>query len=511
MRMPQRPVRSLAKAFVAAVGLIAGLVASAACQSLAVSGAGATTLAALPTWNPTGNLNTPRTGHTATLLPNGKVLVVAGSTEYPSAELYDTATGGWSATGSLHSALGYHTAALLQDGKVLVVGPGSAELYDITTGSWSAVAPIWQPTGATVTRLANGKVLMVGAYVDTSEAVTYSYAVAELYDPAAATWRPAGVPSWARSGHTATLLQNGNVLVVGGAVDEGGFDNVPSRAELYNPISDSWREVGADVFRAGHTATLLPNGKVLIAGGNNPQGVRLYDPATETFIGTGYLTAGRFAHTATLLPNGKVLIAAGLVPLEGGGPSHSTDLYDPDTGSWASSGNLNTGRWGHTATLLPNGRVLVAGGVDGSLTALNSAELYQGGTLPPEPIGPAFTGTWFDPAQSGHGLFVEVLSDERFLAWWFAFNPAGSEQAWFGGVGTYSGSTATITDVYQPTGGRWIPNFDPTKIVNNAWGSLTFTFTDCNHGKVEFASTSGYGAGSMNLTRLTQPAGLSCP
>jgi hypothetical protein len=126
-------------------------------------------------------------------------------------------------------------------------------------------------------------------------------------------------------------------------------------------------------------------------------------------------------------------------------------------------------------------------------------------------IGPGFTGSWFDPAQSGQGLMLEVLSDNRLLTFWFSFNPQGNQQAWFGGVGTYSGNTATITDVALPTGGRWIPNFDQNAIVLNPWGTLTFTFTDCNHGKVDFNSVSGYGAGSMNLLRLTQPAGLTCP
>jgi hypothetical protein len=126
-------------------------------------------------------------------------------------------------------------------------------------------------------------------------------------------------------------------------------------------------------------------------------------------------------------------------------------------------------------------------------------------------IGPAFTGSWFDPTQSGHGLMLEVLSDHRLLALWFSFNPEGNQQAWFGGVGTYSGNAATITDVALPTGGRWIPNFDQNAIVRNPWGTLTFTFSDCNHGKVDFSSVRGYGSGSMDLTRLTLPAGLTCP
>ncbi len=127
-------------------------------------------------------------------------------------------------------------------------------------------------------------------------------------------------------------------------------------------------------------------------------------------------------------------------------------------------------------------------------------------------IGPGFTGAWYDPAQSGHGLFLEVLQNNAVLAWWFTFNPAGTEQSWFGGVGTYSGNTAVITQVIQTTGGRWIPNFDPSKLVQIPWGTLTFTFTDCNSGRVDFNSpVPGYGVGSMNLTRLTLPAGLTCP
>jgi hypothetical protein len=131
-------------------------------------------------------------------------------------------------------------------------------------------------------------------------------------------------------------------------------------------------------------------------------------------------------------------------------------------------------------------------------------------SAPPFAIDSGITGAWYDPSQSGHGLFIEVLSDNRFYASWFAFNPAGTEQAWFTGVGTYSGNTASITAVAQPTGGRWIPNFEPSLIERKTWGTLTLTFIDCNHGTVDFNSVLGYGTGSMNLTRLTQPVGLTC-
>jgi hypothetical protein len=211
-----------------------------------------------------------------------------------------------------------------------------------------------------------------------------------------------------------------------------------------------------------------------------------------------------------LLRNGEVLVASGYTysPPGPGETIKSAERYDASVALWRDTSDLTTARLGHTATLLSDGRVLVVGGNNAGGN-LNSAELY--GPASPGRIGPGFTGAWYDPAQSGHGIFVQILSNQRFYAAWFAFNPAGTQQAWFTGVGTYSGNIATITAVEQPTAGRWIPNFDPGQLVRNAWGTLVFTFTDCDHGTVDFNSVLGYGTGSMNLTRLTQPAGLSCP
>jgi len=129
----------------------------------------------------------------------------------------------------------------------------------------------------------------------------------------------------------------------------------------------------------------------------------------------------------------------------------------------------------------------------------------------PVPITSAFTGAWYDPSQSGHGLFLEVLSDNRLLAYWFTFDPDG-QQAWFGGDGTIDNDLGIIA-VAMGAGGAWIPNFDPADYYLSPWGTLMFQFSDCDHGRVDFtgnASNSTFGYGHMDLTRLTHPAGLVC-
>ena len=482
-------------------------------------------------WIPTGNLNVARAGHTATLLTNGKVLVTGGwwISAIASAELYDPASGTWTLTGSMNNPRTGHTATLLPSGKVLVVGgdvsneppsfgrTSTAELYDPSTGTWTfAASLITQRCCHTATLLPNGRVLVAGGYGNTDSVKT-----AELYDPTTDTWSLTGNLIEARYWHTATLLQDGRVLVVRGS-DDGDLGSALSSAELYDPPSGTWtatQDSGAATVM--HTATLLPDGKVLVAGGLSiPHGEDLtvatssvFDPATGRWSAVGSLGVPRQGHTATLLPNGQVLVAGGgnmKKTFPGGfeyGHPIATEAFDSSSGTWTDTANLGASRASHTATLLQDGRVLIAGG--GESVAFATAELY--GNFPLDMIVPAFTGSWFDPAQSGHGILIEVLPGNRMLAAWFAFDPAGTQQSWFTGVGTYSGNAATISNVIRPSGGRWIPNFDSSHVVDNPWGTLKFTFTDCNHGKVEFASTSGYGTGSMNLTRLTQPAGLTCP
>jgi hypothetical protein len=325
----------------------------------------------------------------ATLLPNGTVLVTGGAWTGPpgNAELYDPASGTWAATGSLTTTFSPETAMLLPNGKVLVTGTtdlftgiASAELYDPASGTWTVTgSPSIGHGNSTATMLPNGKVLLAGGFYFTFFR-GYSGATAELYDPTSGTWISTGSLAAARHLHTATLLPSGKVLVAAGEYDDGSNVSYVKSAELYDPASGTWTSTGSvNTGRIAHTATMLPNGMVLAAGGDANGSAELYNPASETWTLTGNLATVRGRHTATLLPSHKVLVAGGI---GSGEYLMSAELYDVNSGTWTATGNLGAARFGHTATLLPNHKVLVAGGQYGS-EPLVSAELYTGPPTPP--------------------------------------------------------------------------------------------------------------------------------
>jgi hypothetical protein len=229
------------------------------------------------------------------------------------------------------------------------------------------------------TLLTNGCVLVVGGYANwLNKFLTNS----ELFNPATGTWSnagtlpPVGTYPNAHMAHTATLLTNGTVLVAGGM---DGF-NLFSQTELFSPASLSWAFTGGlNIPRAFHTATLLTNGMVLVAGGVDSTNAalasaELYDPASGTWAMTGVMTSTRKYHTAALLTNGMVLVTGGEDRF--GNMLGSAELFDPASGTWTATGTMTKTREYHTATLLTNGQVLVVGG-NGGLVASTNSELFN--------------------------------------------------------------------------------------------------------------------------------------
>jgi hypothetical protein len=353
----------------------------------------------------TGAMRATRTLHTATLLASGQVLLTGGTSNDGginySSELFTPTAGTFATTGALQVARYQHSATLLcelaalpcSNPKVLVVGGkttagavASAELYDPTAGTFTlTVGSLATPRyGHTATRLLSGKVLIAGGNTTSGTVDTGSVASAELFDPATGTFTATAAPmASARFFHTATLLPDGRVLISGGVV--AGGVHLDS-AEIFDPVSRTFSTIPSPmtVAREGHTATLLPGGKVLIAGGLDPSGAEIaaaeiYDPAAVapavSFTATGALVAPRWAHSAVLLPSGQVLIAGGSIYSLSLDLQHA-ELYDPASGVFAPTGGMQGARINQTLTSLgSSGKVLVAGG-DNSL-ALNTAELYQ--------------------------------------------------------------------------------------------------------------------------------------
>ena len=368
---------------VARIACIAALVL-ATTFSFAASGA----------WSPTGNMLSPRDGHTATLLTNGKVLAAGGTNNgvaLNSAELYNPATGTWASTGNMSVGRTLGRAVLLSNGSVLVVGgclndclsttTNSAEIYSPTAGTFTATGSMAQARAEFgITLLVNGQVLVAGGCtgydVNGCKAVTNK---AEIYDPAAGTWKATGAMRGSRHAMTATLLASGKVLVAGGAT--AALDAINS-TEIYDPTAKTWTLGGKMVTaRSDYTSITLATGKVMYMGGEDINGVstnksELYNPSTGKFTATGNMTATREEHTAVLLANGNVLMSGGnKKTLTQQTPLASAELYNPTSGTWTATGSMNHERAGHTSTVLTNGNVLNTGGSD-AVNELNSAELY---------------------------------------------------------------------------------------------------------------------------------------
>jgi hypothetical protein len=311
------------------------------------------------------------------------------------AELYDPGTGVFTPTGSMTTPRILHSATLLPNGKVLIAGSRTAEIYDPSTGAFTATGNMISDHEChQAILLNNGKVLMAGGSADGGLARTPP---AEPYDPATGTFSPTGRYAndnslWGYNtcqGAASALLANGRVLLVW---DEGG-------AEIYDPERDAFTRAGyttllhySDLLP---TATVLMNGRVLLAGGANPTGqappnssvvyagAELYDPSMGTFSRIGDMTTPRALNSATLLPDGTVLMAGTAVAYYFGEETRpSVELYDPARDAFMALPDMITSRCCHTATLLKDGRVLIAGG----RTPISLAELYNPDVLVPAPV-----------------------------------------------------------------------------------------------------------------------------
>ena len=421
------------------------------------------------TWTRVGDLAGARDSYSLTLLPNATVLAAGGSFGVATAELFNPGTGLWSATGGLTTARGEHSATLLPGGRVVAAGGSngsifnSTELYNYTSGTWAAGPPMtFARYRQSATMLADGRVLVAGGFngpaIATAELLDVdapswaaagnlnanrsessltllksgkalavggvSLDTAETYDPGSSSWTPtANNLSVQRWRHTATLLGDGTVLVAGSAQSSAAGRS----AELYDPGTDTWSATASmSTDRNWHTATLLPCGEVLVAGGQTAAGVVLasaerYNPKTRTWRPAASLITGRWRATATLLVDGRVLVTGGF----NGSVRASAELYDPNADTWtATTGNMTVARYHHDATLLPSGKVLIAGGL-----STPTAELFN-------PATGTFTGTGFPSATLDMGVTATLLPNGRVLA-----------------VGGALATTAST--IYDPGAGAW--------------------------------------------------------
>jgi hypothetical protein len=378
-----------------------------------------------------GHMVTPRTHHTSTTLPDGRVLVAGRG----SAELFDPATGNWQPGGQMLRFRYVHRATALQDGRVIVTGGRTsaeqfamAEVFDPATATWSPAGSMSvRRSDHTATLLPDGRVLVAGGRLLAQNGdVAVTYASAEIFDPSTGTWSATGSMSVPREQHQATALADGRVLVSGGRSGSA----VLGSAEIYNPATGTWAMTGsmADA-RAGHVETRLADGRVLVAGGYRNvllATAETYDPTTGTWSAAGSMSITRywFSSSAILLPNGRALVTGSWNSF----PT-ATEFFDPATNAWSLTGSLSAGRAVHSMARLLDGRVLVIGGNNGA-GATSSAEIYD-----------AATGIW-SPAGTLNATFTVTLSPPSPQAVTVDFSTADGDA---GSGSDYTAATGSLT------------------------------------------------------------------
>ena len=331
-----------------------------------------------------------RSSHGSTLLADGRVLITAGfntaNTVTATAELFSTTTESFTRTGvDMVMDRGFHTATLLDDGRVLLAGgvsgasvseTASAELYDPSTDTFFSTGTMIDARAFhTATKLENGLVLIAGGTVPGASGV-FSSRKCELYDPDTGVFSALPDMNAFRAGHTATTLDDGRILLCGG-------NSTELRAEIFDPGVGAFTVVSGNmrVPRRGHSANLMEDGTVLITGGGDRSG-ELFVPAQDLFRwANGFPLYERKDHTATFVPGGRLFLTGGSY-IAGSVLFFrtATEYYDPTSGAFLGSPlNLAEPRTRHRATRLEDGRVLITGGenLDPAKPELKSAEIYE--------------------------------------------------------------------------------------------------------------------------------------
>ena len=352
-------------------------------------------------------------------------------------------------TNSMSFARGTHTTTLLQDGRLLVAGgddgsgrleaiTDTSELYDPSTGRWEPGGAMGrQRTQHAAVLLNDGRVLLVGGAGVLQAGIQEQQLErplieTDLFDPASATWSFAGDISTLRDYVAAAMLSDGSVLVAGGNDGKGTDTSVLASAEVFDPATGQWSSAGTmSQTRQGHSLVPLDNGMALVAGGDagdDPfQSVEIYDPSSGTWSSTADMADARERFAAVVLQDGRVLAVGG-----GGtdGRLASAELYDPGSGTWSFAAEMSTPRLKPAAVVLQDGKVLVVGGL-GAGQFVAAAEVYD----------PA-TDSWSDAGsmETGRGFHTATLIDD-------------GKVVVTGGFG-FSGPTNS-TEIYDPDSNSW--------------------------------------------------------
>jgi N-acetylneuraminic acid mutarotase len=298
----------------------------------------------------------------------------------------------WQAEAPLAQARWGQGSATLADGRVLVVGGtttttsvgalASAELFDPASDTWQILAPMHEARAyPVVVPLEDGRILVAGGARDKAP-----LASSEIYDPGSGSWSPGPSMTTRRSVFAGVRLADGRVLVVGGGTTASAGPATRS-AEIFDPAADRWTATAPmHAARAYPTATLLPDGRVLVVGGATTYAengtvlgtAELFDPSHGTWSETGPLVVPVYGHAANLLPNGDVLVTGGWSSTAASAPAIATaQPFDPRSNSWTATTPMQVARADARTLVFPDGQVLVVGGLSADYTALASVELYD--------------------------------------------------------------------------------------------------------------------------------------